>query len=462
MDDIKNNNIDVNTANEQNLVYDNIDHNENIRLILDLDVTDLEESAIIEFASNCPPIPEKEPEEFFYDDSIDLIEVEFKGARRAYFQKDKDMKLSTMDYVIVEAEKGNDLGKVYLTGELVHIKRKGHILRKDVIRKVLKKATQEDLDKMVENRKIEENAFLVCRKKIEEHSLIMKLVDVEYQYDRNRVTFYFTSDKRIDFRELVKDLAAEYRTRIELRQIGVRDEAKMIGGISGCGRELCCCTWLNNFKKITTNIAKIQMLQLNPVKLSGQCGRLKCCLMYEVDDYIESLKWFPDIEAKVITAKGEALVEKIDIFKDSLYLYYPKDDILEKLTLREFNELYHDQFPATLVKEFKIEESDEDEDPFLILQDADKITKPKKLPNTESFPSKNKSEDKQNKKGGLIEKNDKNKNVQKKNLQDNNQQKIKHNQKQKNKSNKTIQNNKQSNKKDNQQHVNKTQNNKNQ
>ena len=366
MNDTENNlNIDAgNTLPPENVPV-NLENYENIKLILDLETIENEDSALIEFDSICPPISENVPEEFFYDDSMDLIEVEFKGARRAYFYKEKDLQLSTMDYVIVEAEKGFDLGKVYLTGDLVHIKRKGQILRKDIIRKVVKKTEQEDLDKMVENRKMEENAFLVCRKKIEKHELIMKLVDVEYQYDRNRVTFFFTSDKRIDFRELVKDLASEYRTRIELRQIGVRDEAKMIGGISGCGRELCCCTWLNDFKRITTQTAKVQMLQLNPVKLSGQCGRLKCCLMYELDTYTESLKWFPEMESRVNTAKGEATVEKIDIFKDSLYLHYTKDDIWEKLTLNEFNQLYHSQFPATLVKECKCEKVCEEDNDLL-------------------------------------------------------------------------------------------------
>ena len=338
---------------------------ENIKLVLDLELAAEDIPAIIEFESSCPPIPHDQPEEFFYDDSLDLIEVEFKGSRRAYFYKEKDLQLSTMDYVIVEAEKGFDLGKVYLTGELVHIKRKGQVLRKDILRKVIRKAEPEDIEKMLENRRMEESAFLVCRKKIEKHELLMKLVDVEYQFDRNRVTFYFTSDKRIDFRELVKDLAAEYKTRIELRQIGVRDEAKMIGGISSCGRELCCCTWLNNFKRITTQAAKIQMLQLNPVKLSGQCGRLKCCLMYELDNYIESLRWFPDIESKVNTPKGEAIIEKVDIFKDTLYLHYLQDDTYEKISLQQFNELYHDQFPSTKIKEYSTEKLVEDEDDLL-------------------------------------------------------------------------------------------------
>ncbi len=367
MDEL-NNNLDIDSTGDlQNEAAPiNLENFENIKLILDLESIEDEEAAQIEFESICPPISEDVPEEFFYDDSMDLIEVEFKGARRAYFYKDKELQLSTMDYVIVEAEKGCDLGKVYLTGDLVHIKRKGQVLRKDIIRKVIKKAEQPDLEKMMENRQMEEGAFLVCRKKIEKHELVMKLVDVEYQYDRNRVTFFFTSDKRIDFRELVKDLASEYRTRIELRQIGVRDEAKMIGGISGCGRELCCCTWLNDFKRITTQTAKVQMLHLNPVKLSGQCGRLKCCLMYELDSYTDSLKWFPELESKVDTPKGDATVEKIDIFKDTLYLHYSKDDTWEKFDLHVFNDLYHSQFPSTLIKECKCEKVLDEEDSFML------------------------------------------------------------------------------------------------
>ncbi len=389
-------------ANEPDSSID-LDNCENIKLILDLDTLEQEDTAQIEYESICPPIDQNAPEEFFYDDSMDLIEVEFKGARRAYFLKDKEMQLSTMDYVIVEAEKGVDLGKVYLTGDLVHIKRKGQVLRKDIIRKVVKRAEQEDLEKMVENRKMEENAFLVCRKKIDKHELLMKLVDVEYQYDRNRVTFFFTSDKRIDFRELVKDLAAEYRTRIELRQIGVRDEAKMIGGISSCGRELCCCTFLNDFKRITTQTAKIQMLQLNPVKLSGQCGRLKCCLMYELDTYTDSLKWFPEIEARVKTAKGEATVEKIDIFKDSLYLHYTQDDTWEKIGLHEFNALYHDQFPEKLVKECKCDKYGENGD-LKDLEDDDSFMLPITFRNDDKdYGAKPESDDSSKKENGRRE-----------------------------------------------------------
>jgi cell fate regulator YaaT (PSP1 superfamily) len=324
--EIKNTNIDI----------ENI---ENIKLVLDLENLGEKEEFEVEFESSCPPISEETPEEFFYDDSKDIVEVEFKGSRRAYFYKEKDFHVSMRDYVIVEAEKGFDLGRVYLVGDLVHIKRKAQVLRGDVVRKIVKKAAAEDIQRMIENRELEENAFLVCRKKIDEHTLIMKLVDVEYQFDRNRVTFYFTSDKRIDFRELVKDLAAEYRTRIELRQIGVRDEAKMIGGVSSCGRELCCSSWLNDFKRITTQTAKVQMLHLNPVKLSGQCGRLKCCLMYEYDTYFESLKKFPQIESTVRTPKGEGIVEKVDVFKDQLFIHYPSDDTWEKFELKDFNEL---------------------------------------------------------------------------------------------------------------------------
>ena len=341
MDEVNKNGIKIENGDN---AYDLIDvqNIEKIKLVLDIDNENIEDATLIEYESSCPKISEDTPEAFFYDDSKDIIEVEFKGSRRAYFYKDDELHLTMNDYVIVEAEKGVDLGRVYLLGELVHIKRRAQVLRKDILRKIVSKATPEDIQKMNENREIEESAFLVCRKKIEAHALPMKLIDVEYQYDRNRVTFYFTSDKRIDFRELVKDLAAEYRTRIELRQIGVRDEAKMIGGISGCGRVLCCCTFLNDFKRITTQVAKTQMLNMNPVKLSGQCGRLKCCLMYEHDFYCEELKKFPQLDIPIKTPKGEGIIEKVDIFKNTVYIHYQHDDSWEMLELEDFTKRFPD------------------------------------------------------------------------------------------------------------------------
>jgi cell fate regulator YaaT (PSP1 superfamily) len=339
MDEANKTGIKIENDINENILVD-VQNIEKIKLVLDIDNDNIEDFTQIEYETSCPKISEDAPEAFFYDDSKDIIEVEFKGSRRAYYYKDDELHLTMNDYVIVEAEKGVDLGRVYLLGELVHIKRRAQVLRKDVLRKIISKATPEDIQKMNENREVEESAFLVCRKKIEAHALPMKLIDVEYQYDRNRVTFYFTSDKRIDFRELVKDLAAEYRTRIELRQIGVRDEAKMIGGISGCGRVLCCCTFLNDFKRITTQVAKTQMLNMNPVKLSGQCGRLKCCLMYEHDFYCEELKKFPVLDAQIKTPKGEGVIEKVDIFKNTVYIHYNHDDSWEMFELENFTKLY--------------------------------------------------------------------------------------------------------------------------
>jgi cell fate regulator YaaT (PSP1 superfamily) len=197
----------------------------------------------------------------------------------------------------------------------------------------MRKAIPEDMDQLRINREKEKDASRICREKILKHKLPMKFVDSEYQYDRNRITFYFTADRRVDFRELVKDLASVFRTRIELRQIGVRDEAKRIGGMGSCGLELCCMAWLTQFHRIGTQHARVQNLPLNPLKLSGQCGRLKCCLVFEVENYIESLKRFPPLDSVVATAKGEGRVEKVDIFRDLVYLHYEKDDTWDCLPL---------------------------------------------------------------------------------------------------------------------------------
>ncbi len=272
------------------------------------------------------------------DESVlkrNVIEVQFKGTRRNYYENAGGFDLAVGDQVVVEAEKGVDLGTVHLVGENVLIKRreKGILLQQE--RKVVRKALPEDAAQLRTNREKEKDAGRICKEKIVKHRLPMKLVDSEYQFDRNRVTFYFTADKRVDFRELVKDLASVFRTRIELRQIGVRDEAKRIGGIGSCGLELCCMTWLTEFHRIGTQHARVQNLPLNPVKLSGQCGRLKCCLVYEVQNYVESLKRFPPLDTVIRTSKGEGRVEKVDIFRDLVYLHFAKDDTWDCLPLGE-------------------------------------------------------------------------------------------------------------------------------
>jgi cell fate regulator YaaT (PSP1 superfamily) len=250
----------------------------------------------------------------------EVIEVVFKGRRRAYYANPRELPVREQDYVVVQAERGEDLGRVHHTSEWVK--------RSDFhgpLRQVLRAARAEDMDALEKNRSKEERAFQVCKDRIIQRDVEMKLVDCEYQLDGNRVTFYFTAEKRVDFRDLVKDLAAAFRTRIELRQIGVRDEAGRIGGVGTCGRELCCATWLRQFEPITLKMAKDQGLSPSPSKISGACGRLKCCLRYELDFYKESAREFPKIGSRLTLADGEWEVKRVDIFHRLLHLFADSD-----------------------------------------------------------------------------------------------------------------------------------------
>ena len=251
----------------------------------------------------------------------DNIEVIFKGERKEIYSNPQQFPFKVGDYVIVEADKGIDLGEVNQVGALLSMKKS-----KAEVKKILRKADKDDVNKYNLNREKEKSAFDNCKQKIDKHNLIMKLVDVEYQFDGNKITFYFTAERRVDFRELVKDLAAQYKVRIELRQIGVRDEAKRIGGYGICGRKLCCSSFLKEFQPITTQCAKEQFLPLNPQKLSGVCGRLMCCLNYEREFYLEVLKKFPPLEAQFQTEKGMATIEKIDVFNEEAILKYETDE----------------------------------------------------------------------------------------------------------------------------------------
>jgi len=232
----------------------------------------------------------------------ELLEISFKGNRRMLYLNPKEIQVKPGDFAIVEADKGIDMGTVTKVGRLValsDIKGKPKTL--------IRKAAPEDAKQLKENRSKETMASQVAREKIKKHGLNMKLVDVEYQYDHNKLTFYFTSDKRVDFRELVKDLAAYYRTRIELRQIGVRDEARRTGGLGICGTPLCCSAFIKEFEPISTQYAKDQNLPLNPSKITGTCGRLKCCLMFERVFYTTSLEDFPSLETFSITSSSAYL-----------------------------------------------------------------------------------------------------------------------------------------------------------
>lgn len=245
----------------------------------------------------------------------ELIEVVFKGRRREYFSNPRELPVEERDWVIVQADRGIDLGRVHHTSEWVNRE-----VAPGKLREVLRPAQPEDLEVLEKNREREERAFESAKERIIRRDIEMKLVDVEYQFDGNRITFFFTAEKRVDFRDLVKDLASIFRTRIELRQIGVRDEAGRIGGVGTCGRELCCATWLREFEPITLKMAKDQGLSPSPSKISGACGRLKCCLRYELDFYKEAAREFPKIGSKLVFSGAEQEVAHVDIFRRTLVL----------------------------------------------------------------------------------------------------------------------------------------------
>jgi cell fate regulator YaaT (PSP1 superfamily) len=251
-----------------------------------------------------------------------------KTHARSFFRNTANLSLNVGDVVAVEANSGHDIGTVSLTGELVRLqmKKRNQNTDSEEIKKVYRKAKQGDLDKWVEARSLETSSMYRARTIALNLGLEMKLSDVEYQGDKSKAVFYYTAEARVDFRELIKVLAEEFRVRIEMRQIGARQEASRLGGIGSCGRELCCSTWLTDFRTVSTSAARYQQLSLNPLKLAGQCGKLKCCLNYELDAYAEALKEFPDLEGKRLnTRKGEAFLQKTDIFKRMMWFSYKSD-----------------------------------------------------------------------------------------------------------------------------------------
>ncbi|MCH5303222.1 MAG: stage 0 sporulation family protein [Ruminococcus sp.] len=243
----------------------------------------------------------------------EVIGVRFKEVGKIYYFDPKDIKLNTGDTVIVETARGIECGKVALANKNIPDEEIVHPLKP-----LIRKANDNDLSHIEENKKREKEAFKTCEKKIAEHKLDMNLVDVEYTFDNNKILFYFTADGRVDFRGLVKDLASVFRTRIELRQIGVRDEAKMLGGLGVCGRPFCCHSFMGDFQPVSIKMAKEQGLSLSPVKISGTCGRLMCCLKYEQDAYSDLLKHTPKVGAIVKTPEGKGLVVETNLISGNL------------------------------------------------------------------------------------------------------------------------------------------------
>ncbi len=255
--------------------------------------------------------------------SDDIVEVRFKNTRKDYFRNVNNLKLSNGDIIAVEASPGHDIGIVTLVGDLVKSQMKKHkaTLINGELRKVYRKAKQVDIDKWKEAMSLEHNTMITSRKITNDLKLNMKIGDVEYQGDRTKAIFYYIADERVDFRQLIKVLAETFRIRIEMKQIGARQEAGRIGGIGPCGRELCCATWIGSFVSVTTNAARYQDISLNPQKLAGQCGKLKCCLNFEVDTYIDAQRDFPAQNIQLETQKGRYAFFKADVFSRTLWYY---------------------------------------------------------------------------------------------------------------------------------------------
>ena len=270
------------------------------------------------------------------------IEVRFKNGRKVYYKNTENLTLSIGDVVATQAASGHDIGMVTLSGELVKVqmKRKKISETPEEVFKIYRKASQRDIDIWIEARDKEDPMKVKARQFAIDLRLKMKISDIEFQGDASKATFYYTADERVDFRELIKLFAREFRTRIEMKQVGLRQEAARLGGIGSCGRELCCSTWLTDFRSVNTSAARYQQLSLNPLKLAGQCGKLKCCLNYELDSYLDALKAFPKTEVKLRTEKGTAVCQKTDIFKGHMWYAYEGEWMnWHKLTTSQANEI---------------------------------------------------------------------------------------------------------------------------
>lgn len=246
----------------------------------------------------------------------DIIQVSLRGTRKEFFLNSRNLWLRLGDRVVVQGEHGESLGQVFLKDPaLVALKKP-----QNVTREIIRRAEEEDLDQDDHNRQLEDEAFEYARKRVEARELKMELSEVEVAFKRNRITFFFTAEHRVDFRELVKDLAARFQTRIELRQIGVRDQAKRLDGCGPCGRAFCCSTWMKGFHPVTLKMAREQQLSLNPTKISGACGRLMCCLSYELAQYRDSAAKMPPVGAKLATGKGGVTVYRVDAYRETVWV----------------------------------------------------------------------------------------------------------------------------------------------
>ncbi len=293
--------------------------------------------------------------------AFDCVEVRFKNGRKEFYRNTEKITLSIGDVIATEASPGHDVGIVTLTGELVRVqmKKKGVSLNSPEILKVYRKASQKDIDIWSDARDKEEPMKVKAREIAIHLKLEMKISDIEFQGDGSKATFYYTANDRVDFRQLIKEYAQVFKTRIEMKQVGFRQEASRLGGIGSCGRELCCSTWLTDFRSVNTSAARYQQLSLNPQKLAGQCGKLKCCLNYELDTYLDALKDFPDFETKLHTENGDAICQKQDIFKGLMWFAYTNNfanwHVLNIEQVKEIIAINKDKKKVSSLEDFAIE-----------------------------------------------------------------------------------------------------------
>jgi len=274
--------------------------------------------------------------------SFDHVEVRFKNGRKEFFKNTKNLSITIGSTIAVEAKSGHDIGLVTLTGELVRVQMNLKKIKEgsESVLQIYRIASQRDIDIWQESRNKEEDLQRKSRLIISRLGLKMKLSDVEFQGDGKKATFYYTADERVDFRMLIREMASTFNIRIEMKQVGARQEAARLGGIGSCGRELCCSTWLTDFRGVNTSAARYQQLSLNPQKLSGQCGKLKCCLNFELDSYVDALKDFPNTDTWLQTKQGTAIYQKMDIFNAWVwYAYKDNPANWHKLTIEQANEI---------------------------------------------------------------------------------------------------------------------------
>ncbi|MCC7331578.1 MAG: hypothetical protein IT232_03125 [Flavobacteriales bacterium] len=337
-------------------------------------------------------------------EQFDVVEVRFKNSRKEYFKNAEKLSINIGDTIAVEASPGHDIGIVSLTGELVKKQLRKIKLAFDSpeIKKIYRQAKKTDIEKWIEAQKLEVDTMYKARTIAIELGLEMKISDVEYQGDKTKAIFYYTAEARVDFRELIKRLADEFKIRIEMKQIGVRQEASRLGGIGSCGRELCCSTWLTDFRSVSTSAARYQQLSLNPQKLAGQCGKLKCCLNYELDSYADALKAFPDTGIVLETEKGSAVFRKMDIFKNLMWYSY-KHEIIQfvEIKLDRVNEIIalnkKGKKPADLVEFVEEQRKIQAEPEYSNVVGQDSLTRFDKPKNSGNKKRKHKNKNRHNK-----------------------------------------------------------------